>query len=308
MERMVAVDDVVLNFSPASLMLLNVVLAVVMFGVALDLTPGDFRRLLERPRAFFVGFFSQFFFLPAATFLLVLLLEPMPSMALGMMLVAACPGGNVSNFITHRAGGNLALSVSMTAASTACAVIMTPFNLAFWAGLYAPTRPLLEATSVSPWDMAFTVAILLVVPLLLGMFVNTRFPALAARLRGPMKPLSMLVLALFIVGALAANFQYFIAYVGLVAGVVFLHNGVALAGGYLLPWLAGLPEIDRRAISIETGIQNSGLGLVLIFNFFGGLGGMAIVAAWWGVWHIVSGLALAWWFSRRPSGMPRVSA
>lgn len=297
---MVAVDDVVLNFSPSSLGLLNAILAIVMFGVALDLRPEDFSRLLDRPRALFVGFFSQFVFLPAATFTMVLILKPTPSMALGMILVAACPGGNVSNFITQRARGNVALSVSLTAVSTACAVVMTPFNLAFWASLYAPAAPLLEATSLSPWDMAFTVSILLVCPLVLGMVVNAKLPALAARLRGPMKPFSMLVLALFIVGALAANFGFFLDYIGLVAGLVLLHNGVALAGGYFLPMASGLPEEDRRAISIETGIQNSGLGLVLIFNFFGGLGGMAIVAAWWGVWHILSGLVLAWWFARRP--------
>jgi BASS family bile acid:Na+ symporter len=297
---MTSVDDVVLNFSPGSLQLLNAILAVVMFGVALDLSVEDFRRLLDRPRALFFGFVSQFVFLPAVTFVLVLLIEPAPSMALGMILVAACPGGNVSNFITHRARGNVALSVSLTAVSTACAVVMTPFNLAFWASLYEPAQPLLAATSLSPWDMAFTVAVLLVMPLILGMLVAARLPALAARLRGPMKPLSMLILALFIVGGLAANFQHFLNYIGLVAGLVFVHNGLALLGGYLLPLAGGLPEEDRRAISIETGIQNSGLGLVLIFNFFGGLGGMAIVAAWWGVWHIISGLALAWWFARRP--------
>ena len=298
---MTEVDSVMLNFSPGSLALLNAILAIVMFGVALDLTLGDFKRLLETPRALLLGFFSQFLFLPAATFLLVLLLRPAPSMALGMMLVAACPGGNISNFITHRAGGNTALSVSLTAVATVCATIMTPFNLAFWGSLYAPTLPLLTDTSVSPFEMAWTVAVLLVFPLIIGMTINARFPAFSARIRGPMRILSMIIFAGFVIGALAANWQYFLDYVSLVAGLVLLHNAIALGGGYGIAWAGGLGEYDRRAISIETGIQNSGLGLILIFNFFGGLGGMAIVAAWWGVWHILSGLALAAWFSRRPT-------
>ena len=290
-----------LNFSPTSLAILNGVLAIVMFGVALDLTPGDFRRLLETPRALLLGFFSQFIFLPAATFLLVLALRPQPGMALGMILVAACPGGNISNFITHRAGGNTALSVSLTAVATVCATIMTPFNLAFWGSLYAPAAPLLTETSVSPFAMAWTVAILLVFPLLLGMALNARHQAVAVRIRKPMRILSMLIFAAFIAGALAANWQHFLDYVSLVAGMVLLHNAIALGGGYGIGWLGGLDEYDRRAVSIETGIQNSGLGLILIFNFFGGLGGMAIVAAWWGVWHILSGFALAAWFNRRPA-------
>ena len=184
---MTEVDSVMLNFSPGSLALLNAILAIVMFGVALDLTLGDFRRLLETPRALLLGFFSQFLFLPAATFLLVLLLRPAPSMALGMMLVAACPGGNISNFITHRAGGNTALSVSLTAVATVCATIMTPFNLAFWGSLYAPTLPLLTDTSVSPFEMAWTVAVRLVFPLIVGMTINARFPAFSAGIRGPMR-------------------------------------------------------------------------------------------------------------------------
>ena len=298
---MTEVDQVMLNFSPTSLAVLNGVLAIVMFGVALDLSPSDFRRLLDTPRALLLGFFSQFIFLPAATFLLVLLLRPSPSMALGMILVAACPGGNISNFITHRAGGNTALSVSLTAVATVCATIMTPFNLAFWGSLYAPALPLLTETSVSPFQMAWTVAVLLVFPLVIGMIINSRFPALSARMRGPMRIVSMIIFAAFVIGALSANWQYFLDYVGLVAGLVLLHNAVALGGGYGIAWLGGLDEYDRRAVSIETGIQNSGLGLILIFNFFGGLGGMAIVAAWWGVWHILSGFALAAWFNRRPA-------
>jgi len=292
-------DAVTLNFNPAGLALLNAVLAVVMFGVALDLKVEDFSRLLDTPRAFLLGFLSQFLFLPAATFLLVLTLRPEPSIALGMILVAACPGGNISNFLTHRAYGNTALSVSLTAVSTVAAIVMTPFSLAFWGGLYPPAASLIRETSVSALDMAFTVGVLLVVPLALGMVLNARLPRLAEKMRGPMRILALVVFAGFIAGALAANWAHFVAYVGAVFLLVLLHNGIALAGGYAIAAAGCLSEPDRRCVAIETGIQNSGLGLVLVFNFFGGLGGMAIVAAWWGVWHIVSGFALAEFFRRR---------
>jgi BASS family bile acid:Na+ symporter len=295
-------DEVALNFSPASLMLLNIILGIVMFGVALDLKLSDFSRLMRSPLAFLAGFGAQFIFLPAATFLLVLAIQPQPSIALGMMLVAACPGGNISNFFTHRAQGSTALSVSLTAAGTLIAVVMTPFNLSFWGSLYSPTAALVRQTSVDPVSMAIAVALLLALPLVVGMAVNARFPALAARMRAPMRIVSMAIFALFVIGALAANWQHFVNFVGAVFLVVLAHNALALAGGYGLAAVMGLGERDRRAISIETGIQNSGLGLVLIFNFFDGLGGMAIIAAWWGIWHIISGFAITEWFRSRRIG------
>ena len=109
----------------------------------------------------------------------------------------------------------------------------------------------------------------------------------------------MVVFALFVVGALAANFKHFMEYIQFVVVVVFIHNGLALVTGFSLSTLLGLNSRDRRAVTFEMGIQNSGLGLILIFNLFNGLGGMAIITAWWGIWHIVSGLALATFWSKR---------
>ncbi|MBR9864710.1 MAG: bile acid:sodium symporter family protein [Rhodobacteraceae bacterium] len=291
-------DTIMLNFSPASLMALNAILAVVMFSIALDLRVDDFRRVLVAPKALIIGLVSQFLLLPALTFLLVLVTTPRPSIALGLILVAACPGGNISNFITHRAGGNAALSVSMTAFATVGAVLLTPLNIAFWGGLYAPTRAVLQATSIDPVQVAITVTLMLLLPLALGIALNARKPALAGRLRKPMQLASMGIFVAFIVLALAANWGFFLQYAWLVAGLVVLHNALALAGGFTLASLARLSPFDRRAITIETGIQNSGLGLVLIFGFFGGLGGMAVVAAFWGIWHAISGIALAGLFNR----------
>jgi len=295
---MTGIDEITLNFSPASLLILNAILAIVMFSVAIDLKPSDFKRLAQAPKALFVGLFSQFVVLPALTFLLVLATQPRPSVALGLILVAACPGGNISNFITWRAGGNAALSVSMTAFATVGAIVMTPFNIALWGGLYPPTRAILKATAIDPVQVAITVGLMLLLPLAFGVYLNHRSPALTLRLHKPMHWISMTIFVAFIVLALAANWGFFLAFAGGLAGLVILHNALALGGGWLAATLARLSPYDRRAVTIETGIQNSGLGLVLIFGFFGGLGGMAVVTALWGIWHAISGIALAAVWSR----------
>ena len=190
----------------------------------------------------------------------------------------------------------------MTALSTAVAIVMTPFNLSLWGGLHPEASGILKAVSLDPVEMLLAVFLLLGLPMAAGMWVGYRFPRFVERAHKPVKIFSLAVFGLFVVGALAANWQYFLKYVGFVVFAVFLHNGLALLTGYFAAKFAGLPERDRRAVSIEVGIQNSALGLILIFNFFDGLGGMAIVTAWWGIWHIVSGLTVATIWSRRDPG------
>lgn len=199
------IDDIVLNFSPASLTLLNAILCLVMFAIALDLRVDDFRAISRNPKAFVVGMISQFIALPALTYMLVVLIEPRPSIALGLILVAACPGGNISNFLTHRAKGNLALSVSMTAVSTVICPIATPLNIAFWGSLYPPTREILRATEIDPFSVLYTVLLLLILPMALGMLLNARRPDIAARLRRPLQIVSMVIFIAFVAAALAAN-------------------------------------------------------------------------------------------------------
>jgi BASS family bile acid:Na+ symporter len=293
------IDLVRLNFNPQTLFALNCVLGFVMFGVALELKAGDFRQALRTPRALVIGLLGHHVVFPAFTFLLVLLLQPRPSIALGMILVSSCPAGNISNFLTHFARGNTALSVSISTLSTLAAIVMTPANIAFWGAQYGPAQPILRQVAVNPLEMLVHVLLLLGLPLAAGLYVSRRCPGFTERARKPMKFLSLGFFLLFVVAALGANWTAFVRYVGTVVGVVFLHNACALATGYALAYFGRLPERDRRAVSIECGIQNSGLGLILIFNFFDGLGGMAVVAAWWGIWHIVAGLTLATAWNRR---------
>lgn len=288
-----AIDQLQIRFDTETLWLLNAALALVMFGIALEIRPADFRDTWKTPKALLTGVVCQFVLLPALTFLLVLLLEPQPSFALGMLLVAACPGGNVSNFMTHLARGNTALSVSLTAIATLLAVVMTPLNLQLWGGAYAPTAQILQAVHIDLWEMVRLVALLLAVPLCLGMFVRQFRPQLALGMAKYFKGASLLFFLGLIILALWRDRDVFAAYVGAVFGIVLIHNCLALGTGYLSGRAMRLGSANMRTLTIETGIQNSGLGLLLIFTFFEGLGGMALVAAFWGIWHLVSGLILA---------------
>ena len=294
-----AIDQVRLNFSPQGLFVINAAIGLMMFGVALELKIDDFKRVFIAPKAPVIGLLAQFVLLPAFTFLLTLVLRPPPSMALGMILVAACPGGNLSNIITYLARGNCAVSVSMTAVSTAAAIIMTPLNLSIWGSLNPRTDAILRQVSLSPWDVFVNIFIILGIPLMAGLLLARSFPALVEKVRRPFKIFSLVFFMGIVAAALAANWQYFLNYVGLVFFGVLIHNALALNLGYWSGRFCRLDEQDTRAVCIEVGIQNSGLGLVLVFNFFEGLGGMAIITAWWGIWHIVAGLIAAFIFSRR---------
>jgi BASS family bile acid:Na+ symporter len=296
----VTVDQIRLNFSPQSLVALNGAIGLMMLGVALDLKLADFKRIITSPKAPAIGLGAQFILLPAFTFLLTLVLRPSPSIALGMILIAACPGGNLSNIMTYLARGNTAISVSMTAVSTAAAVVMTPFNLSLWGSLNPATAPILRQVSLSPLDVFTTIFVILGIPLCAGLLLSRIFPSLADKVRKPFRVISFLIFVTFVALALKANWEIFLHVIGLVVFVVFAHNGLALCLGYFSGRLFGLEGRDVRAVAIEVGIQNSALGLVLIFNFFAGLGGMAIIAAWWGIWHIISGLSVATFWSRRP--------
>lgn len=295
-----AVDQVRLNFNAQGLLVINAAIGLMMLGVALDLKVEDFKRIFVSPKAPLIGLGAQFILLPFFTFLFTLILRPHPSMALGMILVAACPGGNLSNILTYLAKGNCALSISMTAVSTAAAIIMTPLNLAVWGHFNPDTAVILESVRLSPFDVFVTIFIILGIPLVIGLSLSRIFPSLADRVRKPFKIFSLVFFITIVCGALAANWSIFLRVIGLVAFFVLLHNALALNLGYWSGRLFGLDDRDTRAVTIEVGIQNSALGLVLVFNFFEGLGGITIIVAWWGIWHIIAGLITAFIFTRIP--------
>ncbi len=290
-------DNIHINYNGDALWAMNVVLAFVMFGIALEISVGDFKQLWSKPKPVLVGVLSQFLVLPALTFFLVWLIDPYPSIALGMFMVAACPGGNISNFISHLAGGNTALSVCLTAIATLLAVVMTPLNLQLWGSFYGPTAAILQEVAISPWQMVKLVALLLGVPLFIGMLVNYWKPILALKMAKILKVVSLLFFITLVFLALFNNRTVFLDYIFYVFWIVLVHNLLAFFTGFSLAKIFGLNTANTKSITIETGIQNSGLGLLLIFTFFDGLGGMALLAAFWGIWHIISGLLLATFWS-----------
>ena len=290
---MLQLDDVKIQFDNEALWILNIALAVVMFGVALGITVEDFKRLFKKPKLVILGVLSQFVLLPFITYVFVILIKPQPSIALGMIMVAACPGGNISNFMTHLAKGNTALSVSLTAFATFLAMFMTPFNFQFYGNLYEPTAQILESIKLDPLELIKVVLLILGVPLVLGMVVRRKQEKLAMKLSKLLKPLSIVVFIALVIIAVYNNLDIFKAYGHHVVAIGISHNLIAILLGFLIAKVFRLSLINQKTLAIETGIQNSGLGLLLIFTFFEGLGGMAILAAFWGIWHIVSGLVLA---------------
>lgn len=300
------IDDIRLNFSAGGLLYMNVTLACIMFGVALDIKVDQFKHILLNPKSALLGIGSQFILLPALTFGLVLLLKPPPSVAMGMILISACPGGNISNFISSLAKANVALSVSLTAFATLAATFLTPLNFAIWGGLYVKYQEAANTLNIPIriefLEMAKVVFILLGLPLISGMLFAAKFPQTTAKILKPAKIISIFLYMTFIVGALMANLEYIPGYILPIALIVFFLNAQTLFTGYLVGTIGRVSKPDRRTLSIETGIQNSGLALVLIFNpnLFGAIGGMAFMAAWWGIWQMVSGIGLAIVLARIP--------
>jgi bile acid:Na+ symporter, BASS family len=310
-EALEVLDNVRLNFSPSGLLLLNIVIAFVMFGVALDIKVQNFKDVILKPKSALTGIFSQFVLLPLVTFLFIIVLKPTPTVALGMILIASCPGGNISNFMSALAKGNIALSVSLTAVATLAATFMTPLNFAIWGKLYlnyyqsSGAGNYLVPIEINFLQMVQTVIILLGIPLALGLLFAHYFPKITQKIKKPIRQASILIFIGFVIILLSANFDHFMNYIHIVFLIVLIHNALALSTGFSISSIMRLPRIDRRAITIETGIQNSGLALVLMFNpkIFPPeleLGGMTIIAAWWGVWHIISGLAISGLWSRKP--------
>lgn len=292
-------DTIHINFSPQSLVLLNIILGFILFGIALELKKEDFTSLLKNKKTTFVGLSAHFLLLPLLTFVLVKLLHPPPSVALGMILVGSCPGGNMSNMFSHMAKGNTALAVGLTSVSHILAIVLTPLNFSFYGGLDTETAALLKTIHLDVADVFQTISFVIILPLAVGILLNYNKPVLAEKLSKLMKSFSLIAFALFLIAAFVGNAKVFTANLTTIMPLVIIHNAIALASGFTFAKLWQLEFRDIKTITFETGVQNSGLGLILIFTFFNGLGGMAIVAASWGVWHLVTGGALAFYWGRK---------
>ena len=278
-----------------------------MYGVALGIKPGMFVEVFRKPKSVLVGACSQIILLPLFTFLLALALGSSISwtMAMGMILVASCPGGNISNFISSLSKANIELSVSLTAISTALAILTTPFNFWFYGNLYMNLSGIageVPQLTIPLWDVFKTIFILLGIPLTLGILTAHYLPKIAEKLKKPMQIFSILFFIAMIVLSFMGNIDAFLKCIKYIFLIVLVHNLLALLLGYGTSSAFRLNARDRRTITIETGIQNSGLGLVLllgtsIFADFPPHGGTLVITAWWGIWHIISGLITALLFN-----------
>jgi len=291
-----ALDSLRIVLDPVGQAGVALALVLVMFSVALGLRVDDFAFLRDKPLLFVGGVISQVVILPLATFLLILALRPAASIALGMIVVACCPGGAVSNLLTYLSRGNVAASVALTATSSMLAAILTPTSILFWSEAYEPTATLLRTLDVNPLIFVAQTTFLLAAPLVLGMIVATRAPDVAARIRQRTTVLGVSVLVGVIIYGIVYFFPVLFPALPLLGGVVVLHNAVAFATGALAGRaLSGL-SATRRALTFEIGIQNSGLALVILLSQLKGLGGAAAIAAVWGVWHLIAGGLLAVFF------------
>lgn len=312
-EQLEGLSDLTINFGEGGMMIVNIILAFVMFGVALGIKTSTFKEVFKKPKSVIVGVLMQWVGLPLVTFLVALALNQWitPMIALGMILVACCPGGNISNFISSLSKGNVELSVSMTAITTALAPIVTPFNFWFWGNLYAhivSVKQNIPELSIPFLPMLYQILLLLGVPIVLGLLFARRHPNATKKITKPAQALSILLFVGMVVVSFSQNWQIFIDNIIYVFFIVLLHNACALATGYFGGKLAKLPVRDCRSLTVEIGIQNSGLGLVLLFNpvifppevWHQHYGGMLLITAWWGIWHIVSGLTVAYMFRRKP--------
>lgn len=310
-EQLESLSDLTINFGQGGTTIVNILLAFIMFGVALGIKLDTFKDVFKNPKSLILGLILQWVCLPALTTLLAILMNNWitPMVALGMILVSSCPGGNISNFMSSFAKGNVELSVSMTAITSAFATFITPLNFFLWGNLYYRTVSIAGDVPelVIPFLPMFgQVLILLGIPIVLGMLFAKYYPKATEKIMKPFQVLSIVVFFGMVIIAFAQNFQIFIDNIIYVFFIVLIHNACALGLGYGGGALFKRPAIDRRSLTIEVGIQNSGLGLVLLFNpvifppeiWHHQYGGMLLVTAWWGVWHIVSGLTVATGFRR----------
>lgn len=315
-EHLQTLDTLNINLGSGDMVLVNFILAFVMFGVALSIRVSTFKSILKKPKSVTIGLLLQWFALPALTCLLAIVLNPIitPMVALGMILVASCPGGNISNFLSSLSKGNVELSVSMTAITTLFASIITPFNFWFWGTHYcqfAEIRNKIPTLDIPFDEMLSQIVLILGFPIVLGLIFSHYFPKISKKIIKPTQILSILFfIAMVIVSmtqVLSGFEQKWEVYAAILCTlvIVVIHNFTALATGYYGGKLAKAPVKDCRTLAIEIGIQNSGLALALLFNtniFVPGQwssnGGMIIVAALWGIWHIISGLIISRFFRR----------
>ena len=245
--------------------LLFIALGLVMFGLGLSLTVGDFKRLLQHPRAVVLALVLQVLLLPSACYALIVLLGVAPLYAVGLMLLAASPGGVSANLFSHLFGGNVAMNISLTAINTVLSIVSLPLITNWAINTFAHTGQVVPLQ----FGKVVEVIIIVLVPVVLGMAVHRRAPAFSARMEKPMKIFSAVVLAAFALIAIAKEWTALVESFAGIGPAVLLFNAISLASGYYLSRAAGLDKSMATAISFEIGIHNSTLAIFIALSVLG---------------------------------------
>lgn len=295
---MEAIDQAQFNFSPNIGLAVAVMVGFLVFAVALDLTWEQFRRVLNKPKAPGIGLVAQYVILPAVAFGIGLLLADTPSIALGLLLVTCCPAGALSNYLTGVARGNVAVSVSMTAVSTLFSIILTPLLFGFWASMNPDTAAVLQQIKIDPKRVVMVLLIMLIVPVTAGMFIRARHPETADNIRRWSRRIAGGVFAIVVAILILGNIKVLGNFAKDALPPVLVTFAIAVALGWGLARVSGLPAPDRRAVTLEVAFQNVALAVGMAVAFFPSLAGVAITAILWGIVHLSLGFLLAVAFMR----------
>ena len=268
---------------------INYLLGVVMFGMGLTLNLHDFKIVFSRPKDVMIGCLAQFTIMPLLAWGLARVFSLDEALALGVVLVGCCPGGTASNVITYLAKGDLALSVGMTGVSTLLAPLLTPLLTWALAG---------ESINVDVAGMLLSILWVVILPIVIGLFVKWLWPKVTERAVDYLPAISSITIALIVAIVIAANADKLLAGGLIIVLVVMLHNIFGLSLGYLIGRLLGLSEPKKRAISIEVGMQNSGLASSLATLHFTAYPLASIPGAIFSVWHNISGALVARLYTR----------
>lgn len=264
---------------------LTFLLGIVMFGMGTTLSVKDFVLVFKRPRDVFLGAVAQFFIMPFLAFSLATIFQLDPALTAGVILVGTCPGGTSSNVITFMSKGDVALSVTMTSVSTVLSPILTP-----------AITYLLIGTKIAfdPVGMFLSIVQIVIVPICLGVAVKTFLPKLAAAATDYTPAISSIAISLIIAGVIGASKNAIVANFGIILLVVILHNCLGYALGFAVARLTGLSWKKAVALSIEVGMQNSGLAVGLAKAHFAAMPAATVPGAIFSAWHNISGAMLAW--------------
>ena len=270
---------------------ISILLGIIMLGMGLTLTPADFKRIIERPRDVLIGSAAQWVIMPAAAYLLVVVLGLPWEIGVGLILVGAAPGGTASNVMTYLGRGDVALSVTITSVTTLAAPLVMPAWVVLLAG---------EQITVTFAEMAEEIVLIVLIPVIAGLtlrYLLDQYAPTAAKAGLSIFPaISVAAIVAIVAAVVGLNVENILTASAVVFLAVILHNGVGLGSGYGIGRLTGMAEDRSRACAFEVGMQNSGLAVALAVAFFDPIA--ALSPALFSVWHNVSGPALANYFTR----------